>query len=57
MRKGLQYNSSGYYDGTAFQAIRNIIAKDKAVRIKESKNKKYDKANLEKGSSENGIKG
>ena len=45
MRKGLQYNSSGYYDGTAFQAIKNVLAKDKQPNIcgRNKKNIKMDK--------------
>ena len=57
MRKGLKYNSSGYYDSTAFQAIKNIIAKDKAAHGKKDHKTKHKKSNFEKGSSENGIKG
>lgn len=57
MRKGLKYNSFGYYDSTAFQAIKNIIAKDKAVHSKKDNKTKHTKSNFEKGSSKNGIKG
>ena len=55
MRKGLQYNSSGYYDGTAFQAIKNVLAKDKQSNLC-GRNKKIIKTDEQKSNLKNDNK-
>ncbi len=56
MRKGLQYNSSGYYDSTALKAIKNVLAENKRKRILSAHYGKERKNKLKKGQPQNGIK-